>query len=348
MPAPEYIADYYYTKVTGLSNTYVDYYVSATDNQGNTYNSPIQHVYVSPTPTNVLAAAGEDPAVSAVSASRRRPLWRAIRSTITYSAAGGPIASASQVYIHLGWNNWATVVSPDAAMTFNSASNTWVYTTTVPSTATQLDCDANNGAGTWDNNSGQDYKFAVTSGGPPQLPPTPTNVTASATSSTGIAVNWSSTSNTVGYVVYRGSNQVGNTTLTTFNDGNLLPNTQYCYTIASSNSAGLSAQSSQACATTFTNSSPNPPPTPTNVTATAIATNQINVTWSSSAGATSYIVARGGNPIATVSASPYLDTGLSANSQYCYTIAASNAVSASAFSSSACATTFAGPYRPSF
>jgi hypothetical protein len=47
-PAPQYGADYYYAKVTGLSDSYVDYYVTATDSKGNTYSSPIQHVYVSP------------------------------------------------------------------------------------------------------------------------------------------------------------------------------------------------------------------------------------------------------------------------------------------------------------
>ena len=51
-PAPRYYADYYYAKVTGLSDTYVDYYVAATDQKGNTYNSPIQHVYVSPGPNS--------------------------------------------------------------------------------------------------------------------------------------------------------------------------------------------------------------------------------------------------------------------------------------------------------
>lgn len=343
---PEYIADYYYTKVTGLADTYVDYYVSATDNLGNTYNSPIQHVYVSPTPmgggggtTNSTNGCNGRVCVSPVPPAAGSPV------TITYTPAGGPIASASQVYVHLGWNNWTTVLSPDAAMT--AVSNTWVYSTTVSGTATQLDCVFNNGANVWDNNSSQDWKFAVTNGAAASPPPTPTNVAASATSSTGIAVNWSSTSNTVGYVVYRGGSPIGNTALTTFNDSGLLADTQYCYTIASSNSAGLSAQSSQACATTFTNSSPNPPATPTNITATALATNQINVTWSSSAGATSYIVTRGGNPIATVSTSPYLDSGLTANIQYCYTIAASNTVGASAFSSSACATTLAAP-PPSF
>ena len=55
--SPQFIADYYHAKVTGLSNTFVDYYVTATDTHGNTFNSPIQHVYVAfdpnvtPTPT---------------------------------------------------------------------------------------------------------------------------------------------------------------------------------------------------------------------------------------------------------------------------------------------------------
>jgi hypothetical protein len=49
--SPQFIADYYYAKLTGLSDTFVDYYVSATDTRGNTFNSPIQHVYVAPNPT---------------------------------------------------------------------------------------------------------------------------------------------------------------------------------------------------------------------------------------------------------------------------------------------------------
>jgi len=170
----------------------------------------------------------------------------------------------------------------------------------LPSTATQLDCDANNGAGTWDNNSGQDYKFAVTNGAPPSLPPAPTNVVATAVSSSEIDLSWPATSNTVGYVVYRSDTQWG----------------QRCpppsVTLAWSRTRctatpsrpriprGVSAQSPSVCATTLTNSLPNPPPTPTNITATALTTNQISVIWSASTGATSYIVARGGNPITNV------------------------------------------------
>jgi autotransporter-associated beta strand protein len=91
---------------------------------------------------------------------------------------------------------------------------------------------------------------------------------------------------------------------------------------------------------------PQPPSTPTNVTATAVSTNQISVTWSPSAGATSYIVASGGIPIATVSTPPYVNSGLTANTTYCYTIAATNSAGGSAFSSSSCAMTFAVPLPP--
>ncbi len=43
---PDYIADEYYTDVTGLSEMLVDYYVEAEDSVGNIKRSPIQHVYV--------------------------------------------------------------------------------------------------------------------------------------------------------------------------------------------------------------------------------------------------------------------------------------------------------------
>lgn len=43
---PTAIANLYYAQITGLKDTLVDYYVEATDNKGNTFKSPIQHVYV--------------------------------------------------------------------------------------------------------------------------------------------------------------------------------------------------------------------------------------------------------------------------------------------------------------
>src|SRR5262249_14509452 len=54
------------------------------------------------------------------------------------------------------------VISPDPAMTWNASTLRWEITIVVASNATQLDLVFNNGSGTWDNNSGQDWHFPVT------------------------------------------------------------------------------------------------------------------------------------------------------------------------------------------
>ncbi len=329
---PDYIADYYWTKVTGYKDKLLDYYIEATDNKGNVTKADIQHVYVA-------AGGGGGPTngcngrvcVSPAPPVAGNPV------TITFSPAGGPLTNAAQVYIHLGWNNWAIVLA-DATMTLN-ASNRWEYTTTVTNIATQLDCVFNNGAGTWDNNSGADWHFAVTS--TPQLPPTPGSITAAPVSATEISVSWGASSGATGYVVKRDSLQVATTSVTSYTDGGLVTGSNYCYTVAATNNVGTSADSAPAC------TSISGPPPPQNLTAAGVATNQINLAWSASAGAVGYIIERGSSPIATTSATNYSDTGLSPNTQYCYMIAATNGIGSSLFSSPTCATTLELP-PPSF
>ncbi|HXI85607.1 MAG TPA: LamG-like jellyroll fold domain-containing protein [Verrucomicrobiae bacterium] len=85
---------------------------------------------------------------------------------------------------------------------------------------------------------------------------------------------------------------------------------------------------------------PGAPPTPQGLTTTTGGTNQINLAWSASGGATGYIVKRGGSQIATTAATTYSDTGLSSGVNYCYTVAATNNLGGtSADSASACAIT---------
>jgi fibronectin type 3 domain-containing protein len=78
-----------------------------------------------------------------------------------------------------------------------------------------------------------------------------------------------------------------------------------------------------------------PPAAPTGLTATAASTSQINLSWSSSSGATSYKIQRstdGTNfsPLATVGTTTYSDTGLNAGTLYYYRVLASNAAGDSA------------------
>ncbi len=81
------------------------------------------------------------------------------------------------------------------------------------------------------------------------------------------------------------------------------------------------------------------PAPPATVTATALATNLVSVVWSAAAYATGYTVSRNGTPIATVSATNYLDLGLAAGSNYCYSVSANNSYGASGDSVSSCVNT---------
>ncbi len=225
----------------------MDYYVTAVDNRGNTYKSPIQHVWVGTSQggggiTNPVGCNGRV-CVTPV------PPVAGTAATVQFSPAGGPLASASSVNIHLGWNNWATVVSPDPAMTFNSASNRWEYTVTVPANTTQLDCVFNNGSGTWDNNSGADWHFSVSS--TPQPPSTPQNLTANPVQTNRINLSWSAASGAAAYIVNRAGVPVTMTAGTSYADTGLLVNTPYCYSVVASNSLGFSTPSATVCTNTL-------------------------------------------------------------------------------------------------
>jgi chitodextrinase len=88
------------------------------------------------------------------------------------------------------------------------------------------------------------------------------------------------------------------------------------------------------------------PTVPNSLTATAISSTGINLSWTASTdnvGVTGYKIYRGGTQIGTSATNSYSDTGLTASTNYSYTVAAFDAASnTSAQSSSASATTQAG------
>lgn len=246
---PQYIADYYYTKVTGITNSYVDYYVSATDSRGNTSQSPIQHVWVGAGSGGSGGGNGGG-CDGDVCITPAAPVAGS-QVTIQYDPAGGPIASATNVDIHLGWNGWNPVVSPDAPMTFLSVSNLWQYTVTIPNTATQLNCCFNNGSGTWANNSGANWNFTVTVNTNPVVPSQPQNLTANPVQTNQINLAWSASTGATGYIVNRGDSPVALTSATSYSDTGLTTNTAYCYSIVASNSVGFSTPSATVCTNTL-------------------------------------------------------------------------------------------------
>jgi len=103
------------------------------------------------------------------------PLVRGQNGTIYYEDEGGPIAGASAVNIHYGFDTWLSTTIADASMTFNSGTGKWEVTLALPAERIRFDCVFNNGAGVWDNNNSQDWHFDLVLVPTPQptLSPTP-------------------------------------------------------------------------------------------------------------------------------------------------------------------------------
>ena len=106
-------------------------------------------------------------------------------------------------------------------------------------------------------NNSIDITFEAGSGSTPDPDPTPTapsaptNLTATAQSTSAIKLTWDAVDGAASYNVYRGGTKITTVaTGTTYSDTGLTPNTQYCYKVTAVNTAGESAESNQSCATT--------------------------------------------------------------------------------------------------
>lgn len=191
VPEPLSQATRYSAQITGQTNALVSYFVEAVDLAGNTNRSEIFHVWVGEGSSG--GGGGSDVVwTDPASPNGCGPI------TIFYDPAGRPLAGAASVRIHIGTNGWQGVLNPDPSMTLSNG--VWTYRFTPAPLTTELNFVFNNGAGTWDNNGGQDWRVVVTNcnEGPP--PPTglaitnpPADVTVSAATASydlqGIAEN---------------------------------------------------------------------------------------------------------------------------------------------------------------
>ncbi|MEM1166864.1 MAG: carbohydrate binding domain-containing protein [Planctomycetota bacterium] len=157
--APHVIATRYAATIAGHRNVLLDYYVEAADTLGNVHRSDIQHVWVG----DGAAGGGNDPRVTI----DPTPPQAGQPVTVAYQADGGPLASASTVRAHVGFDSWQVVLDPDQAMADPDADGVWEVTVNVPAGAMHLDLAFNDGGTTWDTNAGQDWSFAVAGASPP-------------------------------------------------------------------------------------------------------------------------------------------------------------------------------------
>lgn len=187
--------------------------------------------------------------------------------------------------------------------------------------------------------------------GPP--PADPSNLEATPTSSSSIALTWSDNStNENGFKVERrqgGGSFAQVATLganvASYSDGGLAPSTSYSYRIRAANPDANSGYSNEVTATTFTAT---PPAAPSGLTATAISGSRIDLAWTdNSVGETGFIVERktaGGVFTDTTTTAPDVtaisDVGLTPLTTYVYRARATGPGGSSGESNEATATTF--------
>jgi len=175
--------------------------------------------------------------------------------------------------------------------------------------------------------------------GPTGLTITPGNTTA--------RLSWtaSASGSPTSYTIYRGTKSDGEAnaavgtvsgTTTTFTDTGLNNGTTYFYNVAANNSVGVSPDSNEVSVVPAATGTA--PSAPSGLVATA-GNASVALTWTASAGATSYSVYRGTAPgaegataVGTATSGSFTDTGLVNGTTYYYTVTASNASGTSAHS----------------
>ncbi|MGA1979975.1 MAG: glycoside hydrolase family 9 protein [Sedimentisphaerales bacterium] len=199
---------------------------------------------------------------------------------------------------------------------------------------------------------------SITVTGTTTVPTAPSGLTATAASSSQINLAWTdNSSNETGFYVERstsstsGFSQIASlgANVTTYSSTGLAASTRYYYRVRAYNSAGNSAYSNTANATTQA-AGTTAPAAPSNLTATAASSSQINLAWTDNASnETGFYVERstssttGFSQIASLGANvtTYSSTGLTASTTYYYRVRAYNSVGNSAYSNTANATTSA-------
>ncbi|HEX9183685.1 MAG TPA: fibronectin type III domain-containing protein [Burkholderiales bacterium] len=198
----------------------------------------------------------------------------------------------------------------------------------------------------------------------PSVPAAPSGVSATGGSGQ-VTVAWNAVAGATSYNLYwSGTNGVTTSNGTRIAGASrpavltgLANSATYYFIVTAVNAAGESLASVQVAATTLPPASPpvTPPAAPSGIAATG-GSQQVTVSWAAVAGATSYnlywssstcssgVTTVSGTRIAGVT-SPYVHTGLTAGTSYCYVVTAVNSAGESAPSAQAAGTT--SPAAPS-
>jgi chitodextrinase len=298
----------------------------------------------------------------------------AVQSVLTY-----PTANFSLVSITPGsaFSSFPTPVETPGSIEFSAATTTavtgiqTVATVTLAATGTgtapislasvcpggnfALTCSAAYDSVTSDNDLGG--TSAITNGSytvTPILPTVPGGLHSTATTTKSVSLAWTASTDTggpglTGYHIYRNGVLAGSTNTLAYTDTGLNANTSYSYTIAAYDTAGNASATSSPAVSVTTQPLPS---VPTGLKSTAITITSISLSWTASTdtggpGLAGYHIYRNGTLIGSPTGTTYTDTGLSAKTNYSYTIASfDSAGNASAASNAVSVTTIGAPTAP--
>lgn len=184
------------------------------------------------------------------------------------------------------------------------------------------------------NSNGSTDANAEISSTPRPLPGAFT-ITSATAGDTQVNLIWGSSANSSDYNVFRGTSSgvysptpIASGVNSPYLDTGLTNGVTYYYMVAALN---LNNQSTNANAEVSATPTAAPLAGPFSITSATPGNTQVNLTWGASTNAINYKIYRGTSsgiynptPIATVSASPYLDTGLTNGTPYYYMVAAIN------------------------
>lgn len=219
------------------------------------------------------------------------------------------------------------------------------------------------------NLSGYSNVASATTPAPDTTPPTaPGTPTANPISSSEIDLGWPAATDNVGVTGYRVERcvtascvfaQIATPASNSFNDTGLTANTNYSYRVRATDAAGnLGPYSAMVSASTLAGDT-TPPTAPGTPVLTVASSSRIDLVWvaaTDTVGVTGYMVERCAGvscgtftQIATPTASPYSDTGVTANTSYTYRVRATDAAgNLGPYSPTASATTPAAPTAVTF
>lgn len=186
----------------------------------------------------------------------------------------------------------------------------------------------------------------------PAVPATPATPAVSGATTTSLTVSWASVTRATSYRVEQAASsggpwtEIAQPTASPFVNSGLGSGTAYHYRISACNVSGCSTTSASSMGTTLT-PAPVIPAIPAAPTVGGATTTSLTASWTAVTGATSYRVERAasvGGPwteLAQPTASPYVNSGLTASTAYHYRLRACNTSGCSSTSASATGTTLA-------